>query len=305
MFIPSFFYFLAIFMPKYAVLLLAVLFLTSCSYATEGSIQDVTVKTPGAHDALCFLYVKDIKYKVRPPQTINIIRHSEDMVVDCKAPGNRHKTIYIEPVISDMAALNVSNGLVPGLAWDYASGALFEYPPLVEVNFENTPVRPMPLPAQNNPDIKQPEDYNLEEFSPSQPRMNADKFQAANPLKRRVRPQPEENFLEDSYAQEEPVMDKGDLMNVIDDLSDDMNPAGSSEQVMPGIAQPIAGETAATVVIKPPSTQPDPTAPPLEPAREPAIDPVDLPPPTTAGPRPAITPEPETGAPVQLYPENE
>ncbi len=192
--------------------------LGACAYAIDGAIQDVQFVTPGANGAACNVYVEGLKYKVRPPQTINIYKSNEDLVVDCKAPGNRRKVVYIEPRIETSTAWNATNAGV-GLPWDYASQALFRYPDVVEINFTDTPVVDPPLPAQNSPDIRQPEDYILEEFSPSEPLMNKDRNAAPVEIMRREGSSSGSSVMvDDSAAFSEPVMGgssgKGDLMSV-------------------------------------------------------------------------------------------
>jgi hypothetical protein len=157
---------------------------SGCAYVTEGSIQDVTVVTPGATNAQCKLSVGSVKYVYEPPMTRSIQKTDETMEVDCWAPGNRHKVVYIKPNISGPTMYNAGTGIVPGMAWDFASKAMYFYPKVVEVDFTQTEIKPFPLPAQNQDDIRQPEDYDLEEFSPGLPRLNSDRF-ATNPEIRR------------------------------------------------------------------------------------------------------------------------
>ena len=148
--------------------------LGACAYVQDGAIQDVEFKTPGATDAVCNVYVDKIKYQVRPPQTVNLFKSKETLKVDCLAPGNRRKVVYIEPNIERSSYGNIATAGV-GYAWDVASEALWAYPDIIEVNFTDTPIKEFDLPAQNSPDIKQPEDYKIEQYSPSTPSLNSDK----------------------------------------------------------------------------------------------------------------------------------
>ena len=157
-----------------ALLLISTVMFVGCSYAIDTSVQDITIRTPGAVDAKCNMYVDGVRYRMHPPETTSIARTKEDLIIDCLAPGNRRKKVKIEPMYADSAAGNVVTAGV-GLAWDYASGALYKYPDVVEVSFVGMPPGPAFIPAQNNPDIRQPEEYDLEEFRPSQPRMNSDR----------------------------------------------------------------------------------------------------------------------------------
>ena len=150
--------------------------LGSCAYTLDGAVQDITVLTPGAENALCYVWVDKIKYKVRPPQTTNVVKSKSDMTVECRAPGNRQREVVVASRIAKSTAWNVTNAILPGAMWDSASGAAYEYPDVIEVDFRNMKPRPQKLPAHNSPDILQPEDYMLEEFLPGDPRLNSDKF---------------------------------------------------------------------------------------------------------------------------------
>ena len=205
----------------------------ACSYAFDEHIQDLTVVTPGAKNAICYVYVDGLKYKFRPPQTLNISKSRKDLVIDCLAPGNRRKEIVVKAQTEESVYANTLNGGV-GAVWDLASSAMFRYPDVIEVNFETTPVRPEAMPAQNNPDIKQPEEYMLEEFRPSSPRMNSDRYEEPPQIHRRQKPPPMSGDLSSGYiASDSEIapsqiesMDKGDLMEVIDNLGpENINPA--------------------------------------------------------------------------------
>jgi hypothetical protein len=155
-------------------LLASVVLLGGCAYLIEDQIQDIEFATPGAYDAVCNVYVDGVRYNVHPPQTTSIHKSKNDMVVDCMAPGNRRKKIYIQPKISKASKWNLATAGT-GYVYDYASNALFTYPDKVIVDFTAAPTTDAPPPAQNSPDIRQPEDYLLEEFNPAQPRLNSDK----------------------------------------------------------------------------------------------------------------------------------
>ncbi len=206
--------------------------LSGCAYVIEKSFQDLTILTPGAHGALCFVEIDGLKYKFRPPQTIAVTKSKDDMIVDCQAPGNRRKTMIIE---SDISTLSIVGA--PGAPWDYASDAMFKYPDVIEVDFRSIPVVAMPLPAQNNPDIKQPEEYYLEEFRPGHPVMNDDRHAPDVLLERRNFGDDEDVYYPDygtDTGADEPVQGKGDLMKVIGDLKSDIDPSG----VAPAASEP-------------------------------------------------------------------
>ena len=160
-------------------------FLSSCAYTTEGSVHDLTIRTPGAQNAVCNVYVDKLRYQFFPPETRAIFRSKKDLVIDCLAPGGRRQKVVIEPQISQAANWNFMSGVAPGMMWDYASESMFVYPNTVDVDFTNAQIVPPALPAHNSPDVRQPETYDLEEFNPSTPRLNSDKYRQEIVPKRR------------------------------------------------------------------------------------------------------------------------
>ncbi len=166
------------------LLLGSLLFLSSCAYALDKQIQDITVLTPGAEDTVCYVYVEGLRYKVHPPETVNISKSNQDLIVDCLAPQNRRRKVVIEPTLSDHEYLNAANAGA-GAVWDYAANAMFTYPSVIEVDFTSARTSPESMPAQNNPDIKQPEEYLLEEFRPGLPALNSDRGTTQTPILKR------------------------------------------------------------------------------------------------------------------------
>ncbi|MCB1562716.1 MAG: hypothetical protein KDJ75_04005 [Alphaproteobacteria bacterium] len=206
------------------------LFAGGCAYVKDTSNQNITVLTPGAEDAQCYVYVEGLRYSFNPPETVNIFKSKENLEIDCLAPGNRRKKISVPATIAKASAGNVATGVLPGATWDYLSGAMFRYPDVIEVDFTGMPVSPESMPAQNNPDIVQPEDYTLEQFTPTRPRLNGDREAPPPELLRRGHGggSAAMTFDGSGYAVEslEPVEGKGDLMDVVKDLGPEINPAG-------------------------------------------------------------------------------
>lgn len=204
-------------MFKKTSILVSLIALGACAYTMDKEFQPLTIRTPGAKNAVCMVNAANINYKFYPPQTRNIKKSNNDVTIDCMAPGNRERRVVIRPNIEDSFYGNVVNGMVPGGAVDYASEAMFGYPDVVNVDFSHAKPRPMPLPAHNYEDTLQPESYYLEEFRPGAPSMNADKFEKPIPLLRRAAP----GSAEDSYSDEYHGAgsgDKGDLMRVMNAL---------------------------------------------------------------------------------------
>ena len=219
-------------MLKKASYLLPFVLLGACAYAIDGAVQDVKFVSPGANGAACNVFVEGLKHKVKPPQTLNLFKSKEDLVVDCMAPGNRRKVVYIKPQIESSTAWNAANAGI-GLPWDYASAAMYRYPDIIEVNFTDTPVKDPAPPAQNNPDIRQPENYILEEFSPSSPQLNRDRDAPPVEILRRGESASSGfDSMNDTAAFSEPAMNsnsgKGDLMSVIEGLGGDGSSSGDN-----------------------------------------------------------------------------
>ncbi|MGB0719249.1 MAG: hypothetical protein ACPGRX_02180 [Bdellovibrionales bacterium] len=210
------------------------LYVSGCAYVLDGAHQEVTIKTPGANGAVCYLYVEGLRYEMYPPQTRTIFKSKDDLVVDCLAPGNRRKTVYIESAISENAPLNIGTGGA-GAVYDFASGAMFKYPAIIEVDFTHAAVRPEPLPAQNQPDIRQPEDYPLEEFLPSAPRLNSDRSKTPVTLQKRATAVEVETNAGDSFAEPADLgHGKGDLQSVLDTYGSSIDPSGDKTPAFPG-----------------------------------------------------------------------
>ncbi len=195
----------------------------SCAYIEDGSFQEVSVRTPGAADSVCFLYTDGIKYRVSPPESIGIKKSSSDLTVECLAPGNRSKTKIIPATITNSAKKNAVN-LGVGFIWDYNSGAMFQYPEIIEVNFIDEPLGGSDVPAYNNPDIRQPEDYPLEEFGPSDPALNEDANAPAIILRKRDGSIAKTSSMQTGKITQTTVQGKGNLQSV-NNYGGSLNPA--------------------------------------------------------------------------------
>ena len=186
--------------------LTSLLFLASCGYIYDTSVQELTIETPGAHDARCFAYVDKVRYSFYPPQTKTVANSDGNLTVECFAPGNRQRTVVIEPTLGEHAKMNMLNGGV-GFAIDQLSGALYKYPDIVYVDFTNMSITPEALPAQNNPDIPHPDSYDLEEFRPKEPRLKEDRDALRTPIKRR---QPAKPLFDVAPVKNEPAIIEAD-----------------------------------------------------------------------------------------------
>lgn len=168
-----------------AVLSLSLPFLLAgCSTVLDKTHQEVTVETPGAMEALCTIENHDFKYKIRAPKTFVMTKSTEPLNVHCIAPGNREKTMVIEPVVSDAAFLNIGNGLAPGMLVDYKSAGLYNYPEIISVDFTDVPPKRMPLPAYQQLLNDNPMLMELEEFRPGRSALQRDRYDAIPELEK-------------------------------------------------------------------------------------------------------------------------
>ncbi len=126
---------------------------------TDTPNQHVQVLTPGATDARCLLTTNYAKFLVHPPETIFIRRMQEPLKVVCTAPGNRTRTTFAYPKKNGAALGNVITGGL-STAYDHFSGALYEYPSPIIVDFRHTIATGYPLPNYYAPDTVSPLDQN-------------------------------------------------------------------------------------------------------------------------------------------------
>lgn len=166
---------------------LAVLVLSACSTVVNRSTQEITLETPGTEGAQCLMEWPGYRMRVWTPKTVRITKGDGPMEVTCRAPGNREKKVLIEPVTPSSFKMNIFNGFLPGAIYDRESGAMYEYPSKIIVDFTGIIPQEMPMPAyqrmlDENPDLMQ-----MEEFHPSRPALQRDKnYQAPTIQPRRT-----------------------------------------------------------------------------------------------------------------------
>jgi hypothetical protein len=208
----------------YSVFVTSALTLASCGYTVNKSHQDISFETPGAENATCDVYVDKLRYQVMPPQKVNIMKSENDMEIKCIAPGNRMKTLTVPAKFSYRTVW----GTPAGMAWDYASESMYYYPSVIAIDFSQEATKPNPPPRHNNPDIVQPEEYDLEEYLPGEPRLNSDRYRTQDPIRRRDDVQREWEEIDEKPigAAPAPVRDdKGNLKSVLQRVAPKAAPA--------------------------------------------------------------------------------
>lgn len=164
-------------------LLLSVV-LAGCATLVNGQTQEVTVLTPGAREARCTLD-NGTKYSVYTDQKIVIMRNQKDIIVDCYAAGNRHRTMSIESDGSAWALGNVVNGIIPGVTYDHFSKGLYDYPETITVDFVGVPATGFELPEYHNKDAPNPYEQPIESYGASKTRLPSDEGFAPVTLQKR------------------------------------------------------------------------------------------------------------------------
>jgi len=139
-----------------AVVALALPFLAGCSTVVDGQTQEITILTPGTGEAECTLDNGLNKYKTHGGSTIRVMRSDRDMIVQCYAVGNREQTVVTASKVNPWTAGNVVTGIIPGVAYDHFSGAMYAYPSVITVDFSGMRANGFSLPAYHNKDAPNP-----------------------------------------------------------------------------------------------------------------------------------------------------
>jgi hypothetical protein len=149
--------------------------LTGCSTVIDRSTQDITVETPGATGAQCLMEWSGHRMRVLAPKTVKITKDEGPMTVTCLAPGNREKTVVIEPITPSSYSYNFFTGFLPGALYDRDTGAMWLYPEKIVVDFTGMPVQDMPKPDYQQLLDANPGMAGMEEFRPGRAALQRDK----------------------------------------------------------------------------------------------------------------------------------
>lgn len=176
-------------MKKILLSTLSVSLLSACATIVDHQTQHVTIKTPGASNAKCYIENEDMKYVADTDQKVEIMKSPNDLVVRCLAPGNRQQTVHVKRDVNQWVVANVANGFVPGAAYDYFSRGAFDYPETITVSFLGEPIKPYPLPKYMTEDLKQNHQYSaIEYMGPGEMITEANKNDKTTPLKKKDNP---------------------------------------------------------------------------------------------------------------------
>ena len=170
-------------MRIFLTFLAVTLFVTGCSTIIDKPTQNVRIETPGTEGAICYLEREDYRTRVWAPKTIRINKAQDPLNVRCLAPGNREKKVVIEPTFPTSTYMNLTN-LMGGALIDYQTGAMFELPEVIEVDFTGMPAKPMPLPAYQQLLEEYPAIADLEEFRPGRSALQRDRHDPGIPMEK-------------------------------------------------------------------------------------------------------------------------
>jgi hypothetical protein len=161
-------------MNRFIPISLALLLLAGCATIEDRQTQEMTIQTPGATGALCVLTRPGYRDRIWAPKTIRIQKSQDPLTISCRAPGNREKTMVIEPTISTNVANNYLN-LFIGAAYDYESSAMYSLPKKIVMDFSAMKLKSMPQPDYQEVLDADPKRLRLEQFFPGVAAMNKDR----------------------------------------------------------------------------------------------------------------------------------
>lgn len=160
--------------------------LPSCATVLEEPAQDLRIDIVGTGEALCDVTQPGRRYRAYAPGTIRVMKSDDPMKVTCAAPGNRELSITLVPKMTPMLAANVFNGVVPGVTWDYLSGASHHYPDKLVMDFSNLPPLAYDVPDYQHVLDKNPHIAGMEMFRPGRSALLSDVGQKHGDLPKRA-----------------------------------------------------------------------------------------------------------------------
>lgn len=237
-------------MTKY--LLPLVLLLAGCATVLDHSTQKINFQTVGATEADCMVEIDGkYRYNVKTPQTVTIQKSRRDMLVTCRAAGNRFKKMVVTSTISGWTAANVSNGLVPGALYDAETGAMFSYPDIVIVDFTNTVATPDALPGYFAADTLDPAHAGIEDFGPDVAKIATDDATALKHKMARMKHEREQSAAQ--AVEEERTVRKEALEGGWDG-----DGKGGAAYVPPAYVPPGEPDDSSSITLPPPNPAPAP-----------------------------------------------
>lgn len=123
-----------------------VLVLTGCNTMVNKTYQKISIHTPGIENAECFLETETNKYHVLAPGTVNVERAFSPLTVTCQKAGYLTNATVLDSKFRMVPSqLNIFNGVLPGMAYDFSSNSVYAYPETVVINMIRDDSQLVPL----------------------------------------------------------------------------------------------------------------------------------------------------------------
>lgn len=190
----------------------AALLLSSCATALEQPAQDLHIDIVGTGEALCDVTQPGRRYRAYAPGSIRVMKSDDPLTLKCAAPGNREMSVTLTPKMTPMLAANIANGIVPGVTWDYLSGAAHHYPDKVVMDFSGMPPQEYPMPDYQYVFEQNPHIAGMEMFRPGKAALISDIGQKAPTLMPRA--EDEADVMEVMTVTETPVVETMEVTTV-------------------------------------------------------------------------------------------
>ena len=123
-------------------IVLTVLALAGCNTMFQKTYQKISVHTPGVENVDCVLENDFTKYHMLAPGRIEVDRSRHPLTITCEKPGfliavnTLESKIYASP-----GNLNLFNGIILGVGYDFASNSVYDYPDSVSIRMRRDPNR--------------------------------------------------------------------------------------------------------------------------------------------------------------------
>lgn len=141
-------------MKRLSALVISLGVLAGCASTIEGQQQTVRLLTPGAENAECVFHNRDMQFTLRTGENRVINKSDRDLTADCRAPGNRQRSVVVSPQLEPMTLGNAATGVVPGVAYDHLAKGMYVYPETITVDFSGIPASAYPLPDYMRPEVR-------------------------------------------------------------------------------------------------------------------------------------------------------
>lgn len=112
---------------------LVVLLLSGCASIVSGTIQPISVNTPGCEGASCQLTNDKGSWFVKSPGYVSVSRAYGNLTVLCSKEGFGSATTTVASTTKGMAFGNILLGGVIGAGVDIGTGAAYDYPVTINV----------------------------------------------------------------------------------------------------------------------------------------------------------------------------